>query len=466
MPVSLIGDFYRILEKVGVPYLDATDPSEAARLGALARFSQVLADFEHVNRRARWRDEESGRAFRGGRDRGKEYWTALHRYLLHYAQEAYEDWSGDERMAVDAIDIVTVHQAKGLEWPVVFVPALTKERFPTKFAGTAQEWLLDEAVFPTEVRRRYEGGEGEERRLFYVALTRARECVYLSRFDKKSVKLSKPSPFWLELLGGGKPASLPLPAPSPTPGVMPELPPLDVSFSEVAVYEDCGHRFRLATVLGFQQELALELGYGKAIHHVLRQVAERARDEGTVPDAAALDALVAEEFYLPFANAPAFQRMHQSALRQVRKYVADYADDLRRVWAVERPFELNLSEGRVSGRADIILDMENGKPGALAIVDYKVSNDEEHEDRYHRQLAVYAAAARGEGLNVRAGWLHELKNGERHPVDVGTHAGAKAVSALADAVAAIRKGDYVPRPARAKCMGCDYLRLCRHRAAD
>lgn len=465
IPVSLVGDYYKILARLGVQRIDPKTPSGSARLGALARFSQVLADFEHVTRRARYKDEEMGTAFRGGRDRGKEFFTALHRYLLHYAQDAYEDWSGDERTAADAVDILTVHQAKGLEWPVVFLPALVAGRFPSRNAGRRQEWLLDVAAFPEESRRRYEGGDAEERRLFYVALTRARDCVYLSRFERKQVNSSRPSPYLAHVAAGTSPAAVPLPLPAPTPGSAREAPPLDVSFSEVAVFEECGHRFRLASVLGFQQELALELGYGKAIHHVLRQLAEAAQSANTLPDEAELEVLLQAEFYLPFANAPAFARMLQSARRLVRRYVAEYTDDLSRVWAIERPFELNLPDGRVSGRADVVLDRERGREGQLAIVDYKVANDPAYDARYRRQLAVYAAAARAEGLNVRAGYLHELNDGARHGVDVGQHATARAVVELAEAVRQIREGAYVPRPEWVKCSVCDYRRICRHAAS-
>jgi DNA helicase-2/ATP-dependent DNA helicase PcrA len=358
--------------------------------------------------------------------------------------------------------VLTVHQAKGLEWPVVFLPALVKGRFPSRNAGKPRSWLLDEAVLPVETRQRYEGGDAEERRLFYVALTRARDCAYLTRGEKVIKNSASPSPYSKEALEGMAPAVVPLPLPPIGAAKTHDAPPLDVSFSDVAVFEECGHRYRLATVFGFQQELALELGYGKAIHHVLRTIAEIAQDTGSVPEGDTLEGLVLSEFYLPFANKPAFERMYQSARRLVKQYVEDYADDLGRVWAIERPFELHLPEGRVAGRADVILDNEGGKPSALAIVDYKVANDPAYEGRYRRQLAVYAAAARGEGLNVRAGYLHELNDGSRHAVDVGQHAAAQAVVNLASAVKAIKNGQYVPTPAQSKCKSCDYRKICGH----
>jgi hypothetical protein len=109
-------------------------------------------------------------------------------------------------------------------------------------------------------------------------------------------------------------------------------------------------------------------------------VAETAKEKGKIPDATELERLVVEEFYLPLANKPAFDRMIQAGRRLVRTYVDKHQSDLRRVWEVERPFELHLPEGIVTGRADVILDEEGGKIGCLAVVDYKIATDKERDD--------------------------------------------------------------------------------------
>jgi hypothetical protein len=74
--------------------------------------------------------------------------------------------------------------------------------------------------------------------------------------------------------------------------------------------------------------------------------------------------------------------------------------------------------GIVNGRADVILDGEGGVSDALALVDYKTATDAGADDVFAFQLAIYAAAGRGEGINVRAAYLHELASGVRHPVDI------------------------------------------------
>ena len=461
-PVSLVGHYYRHLFFLGAFRIDLETPEGSARFGALARFSELLADFEHVTRRGRYVVENGVRVFRGGRDRGRPYLESLYRYLVYYARDAYEDFLGEPAADLDAVDILTVHQAKGLEWPIVFIPSLVSRRFPSFRAGTAQRWFLPDEVLSDATRKRYEGGDAEERRLFYVALTRARDCAYLSAFNRITQKF-KPSPYLKEVAGKVPPLQNSLPPPSANAkGEEAEIPPLEISFSDFALFEECGHRYRLGSLLGFQQELAVELGYGKAIHHVLRHVAETARDTGTVPAATDLARLVDDEFYLPFADHPGFVRMHAAAGTLVRRYVTDYKDDLKRVWAIERPFELHLEHGILAGRADIILDEEAGKVGSLAIVDYKVAKSAERDERYAQQLVIYAAAGRGEGLQVDAAYLHELNDGERHSVDISAKPIAAAVKQVSTAMKKIREGQFRASPETAKCKACDYRLVCTH----
>jgi len=466
-PVNLVGDFYRLLYFLNAHKIDIDTPADSARFGAFARFSQLLADFEHVTRRGQPTEEDGHRKYDAGRDRGISYYRRLYSYLMYYARDAYEDFEGEASRLLDAVDIITVHQAKGLQWPIVFLPALTNRRFPSSKAGQAQDWLLPKNVFPKKLRRRYEGGDSEERRLFYVALTRARDAVYVSCFERIT-RTANPSPYLEEVaeINGGLRSytKLPLPA-GPDEIKDPKAPPLDVSFSELAAYEECAYRYRLSGSFGFQQQLAVELGYGKAIHHILRHIAETARRTGRIPTTKQIQKMLDSEFYLPFADRPAFDRMYASARRLVDRYIDRYQDDLRRVWETERPFQVHLEDGTISGRADIILDQEEGKPGRLAIVDYKTAKGTEQDDRYQFQLAVYAAAARGEGLEVAGGYVHELQQGTRKGVDVSVNAHTKAVARAATAMRGIHQRVFDPAPTKDKCQTCDYHLVCRHACA-
>jgi len=468
-PISLVGDYYKLLARLDVAALPLDDPRDVARWGVLARFSEVLADYEHVRRRGRPVDQDGMPAFKGGADRGVWYLRGLNNYLMHWAQGAYEDFAGEPALDLDAVDVLTIHQAKGLEWPAVFLPSLVKGRFPSKNTGKDGGSLLPERVFPPEVRARYAGSDAEERRLFYVATTRARDALYLSCFERKRNRF-QPSPYLRELAGDvlvepddrpGVAAPLPLPGP-PEHATAAEPAAVDVAFSDLARYAECGHSYRLGARLGFQQPLAVELGYGKAVHHVLRQLAETVRATGEVPGQPEARSLVDETFYVPFASRPAYEQMREGAARIVANYLDQHDDDLRRIWAVERPFALHFDEGIVSGRADVILDEEGGRTGRLAIVDYKVAEDPHRDERYRTQLAVYTAAGRGEGLEVEAAYLHELKDGGRFAVDIRPRTIAATKTRVRGLLRGLRAGAFPPTTDRSRCDECDYQRICSH----
>lgn len=468
-PVNLVGDLYQVLRFFKVHEWDVDNPAQSARLGAFARFSNILADFENVTRRGRWYvDKDSGEEiFTGGTDRGAMYYQRLANFVLHYAQSAYEEFDGEDLPDLDAVDIVTVHGAKGLEWPVVFVPALSDRRFPSSKAGREQNWILPEDVFPVRTRRRYEGGENEERRLFYVAMTRARDALYLSTFERTAKQAAKPSRFLVDLVGEDIPHRDRLPLPEkPEPVKDDERPTVTISFSDLSDFDECGFRYRLANSLGFETQIAAELGYGKAVHHVLRAVAEVVQRTGKTPTEAEVEKLLDDEFYLPFANRSNFDNMLATARRMVRRYVDKHQDDLHRIWATERPFEMHVPDGIVSGRADVILDRHEGEAGSLAIVDYKTAKGAEQDEAFAFQLAVYTAAGRAEGLNVRAALLHNLDEGKRTEVDVGATQAAAAVAKLSGLVEDLRMARFVPRPVEKKCGRCEYRRLCKHAPRD
>ena len=364
-------------------------------MGAFARFSRVLADYEHVTLRSRWVIDDTGkRIFRSGTDRGKSFWTGLANYLVHYAKEAYEGFEGEEVHDLDAVSILTVHQAKGLEWPILFAPALSNRRFPSSMAGREQEWALADKVFPPEKRARYEGGDADERRLFYVALTRARDVVYASSFQRitRSVGCSPYLTEVAETVGLKEvPELTDLPLPAKPDGFCGgDILPLELGYSDLADYEDCGYSYRISRVLGFERELASELGYGRAVHHVLRHVAEHARNSGAAPTAEEIESMLDRELYVPFANEATFANMQRNVRFLIDRYVRDWSEDLKRVWATERPFEvhLGLGQGILAGRADVILDREDGREDNLAIVDYKAAADTERDERYATQLVM------------------------------------------------------------------------------
>lgn len=453
---DLVGDFYELLDVLEVRDWDFDDPVRLNAVGTLARFTSLLADYESVRRRARLDVAIRGEQV-GGEWGGEWYYRNLAIHIVNYAQGAYEGFDGEPDLAVDAVDVTTVHRAKGLEWPVVFVPSLTANRFPSLRTGQEQDWLIPRTLFDAA---RYEGSDADERRLFYVATTRARDWVSVSRHDRVKKRSVRPSPYWKELEDHHiDPDDIELP-PIETQSDG-ELDTLDITFSELASFLDCGLAYRLRTLVGFQPRLAPELGYGKAVHHLLRRVAEHTQETGVVPTSNELDRMLDTAFFLPTANKVGHRKMKDAARRLIGNYVENHEPDLHRVWETERPFELHLDGVTVSGRADVILDKEDGVPTGLAIVDYKTSTDSDVAP-YELQLQVYADAGRREGLDVRAAYLHDL-NGTREGIAVDAVSIASAEGTVEEAAYRMRNRDFEPSPG-ARCRTCEVRTICMSRA--
>jgi DNA helicase II / ATP-dependent DNA helicase PcrA len=352
------------------------------------------------------------------------------------------------------VDLTTVHRAKGLEWPAVFVPSMTASRFPNTRVGRAQSWLVPRDRFNAA---RYEGSDGDERRLFYVALTRARDWLSVSRHGRVNTQAVGPSRYYRELAYlEVAPEDVVLPAIEASD--RDEGDPISITYSELAAFIECGLAFRLRSLVGFQPRLAPELGYGKAVHHVMRAVAEATKASGHVPTAAQIDELLDDSFFLPSASKPAHRQLKDAARRLVNTYADKYEADLHRVWETERPFELHLDGVILTGRADVILDQEGGVRTALAIVDYKTATHGDIDD-HALQLQVYSDAGQREGLDVRAAYIHDLKAASRNPVPVDPAALGRAEAVVAEAATRIRARDYRPSPG-VRCRRCEVRTIC------
>lgn len=447
--VSLVGDFYALTSLLGVAKWDLANEHLRNRLGTIARFSHVLADYETVSRRAR-RDKNNPGEQVGGAIGDTWFYRNFALLLVNYATGGYDDFDGEEDIFADAVALGTVHAAKGLEWPVVFIPSLTGQRFPSSKTGTMQEWLVPRQLFNAA---RYEGTDADERRLFYVALTRARDWVSLSSHDRVTTRSVRPSPYLTECVGfadsGGHPATV------VATGL--ESPDLAITYSELATYTTCPRSFLLRNELGFMPPIQPEIGYGNAVHHIMRVISEQTQAIGKLPTPREINDLLTTDFYLPFANKAAHKEMREKARRLVFRYVADHKSDLIRTWATERPFELYLPGVVISGRADVIYDDHDGVPENLAIVDYKTSTGDNVEPL---QLQVYTNAGRREGLSVAAAFIHDMSTTERHAVPVDVEAIGAAEESVLSTADSLKQRDFTPLPTVPKCRSCDVRTVC------
>jgi DNA helicase-2/ATP-dependent DNA helicase PcrA len=464
-PANLVRDFYELLELLGVGDWDHDDDGAVTRLGALARCTQILADFEAMRYRARVDPERPGEIV-GGQDRGEWHYRWLAIYVQNYAMGAYEDFDGQDVVPLDAVELTTVHQAKGLEWPLVFIPSVTGRRFPSSNVGKPRaEWHVPTNLFD---EARYNGSLNDERRLFYVALTRARDQALVSSFASyPSGRSAGGSPLLEEVFGDSEPIAGPeIPAPPPLPGPGSDEELVEVTLSDLQLYDSCGMSFRLRTLLGFQPVLARELGYGRTVHHIMRAVAEHVHSTGDPPGEEELDRLFDEEFFLPLATKAGHREMKERARGHVRRFIDRHADELRGLWAVERPFELRTTDALISGRADVILDESDGDRPRLTIVDYKtarLSGVEKEHSPFEFQLQVYGEAGNQEGLEIAGAYIQDLVAQDRIPVAVDAGALRSTRAKVDRLIGDLKSERYEPRPGTI-CRHCDVSPICRHSA--
>ena len=154
--------------------------------------------------------------------------------------------------SADAVNVLTVHASKGLEFPVVYVPGLVKGRFPLRRPGGAAVSL------PALLRPDSTVDQDDERNLFFVALSRARDRLVLSRPERLHGRVAAPSEFL-----GTLQAAHPLPA-LHWPAVAPDLEASgdqsamteraggEASDHEIEAMVRCPRQHRYRSVLGLQ----------------------------------------------------------------------------------------------------------------------------------------------------------------------------------------------------------------------
>ena len=383
----------------------------------------------------------------------------------------------------DAVHLLTVHNAKGLEFPVVYLVHLVEGRFPRFRTG-------DPLPFPPELRRGVADDPDEhyreERRLFYVGMTRARDRLVLTHAaDYGGRRAHKPSRFVIEALdlpsppkGGAAASALEsiaryAPAPEETPPeiapVAPEQ-PLRISYGQVDDYLTCPLKYRYAHVAQVPLGSNPAVMYGVAIHHAIR-VYHQHRLKGlpiTAEDVvSALEGAWSSEGF--------YSREHEE------RRLAEGRDTLRRFvereearpWlplAIERDFRFKLGNDLVVGRWDRI----DEHPEGIVLVDYKTSEvgdpqkaaERAKNDLKDGQLGLYALAyCETTGVLPARAELHFVGPGTVGSGEVRPKHLERARERVAKAAAGIRSAQFPPRPDQRNCGYCPYSRFCIHSAA-
>lgn len=357
---------------------EETVPGDPVRaelvLYQLGKFSQAISDFEAIYFNTS--PEEKYEAFAG--------------WLEHQAPDYYADSDADVGYATpDAVTLSTVHQAKGMQWPAVFIPCLRANRFPAKRQGGLNLFhvIPDTAIADAD---RYRGTFEDEARLFYVAVTRAQKYLLVSfspgpnrLFRRRSVFFDHcAAQQWFSTRDSGVPGD----APRLEPRAVHDTPSVTFSFSELKYLFECGYQFKLRFLYGFNPPLHEALGYGKGLHDALSEVHKRALAGDLVGVDAAED-LVDRHLHTPYAYPELRSTLRRAAVKAVERYLTEHESDLEQTVHSEKQIQVHITPGiTVDGRIDLIRRLDTEE---LSIVDFKSTARAQDEDVTRDQLHVY-----------------------------------------------------------------------------
>lgn len=385
----------------------------------------------------------------------------------------------------NAVRLMTVHGAKGLEFPQVFILRAFSPSFPCSYKETL-------VAFPRELRDPGSITEvddktlhdQEERRLFYVAMTRARDSLRIyaregtGKIDKtppgylrELIKNKSLGPWFRAVPAGGAQATLDMAAsgsalyPEQSQAtVWFELPVIDglhkrLSASAVDTYQRCGLQFKLERDWRISSKPAAAMQYGAAIHRVLKTYFDSVRLGRPKTDAELIDL-----FRIDLAGAK-IQESYQQELyenlgvEQLRDFLAAARSiPASQVLHTEESFEIKINDTLVVGRIDRI---DQRPDGTVVIVDYKTgkARDQESADE-SLQLSLYAIAAKEKwGYEVGALTFYNLE--ENVPV-VTMRSESELLAARArveETAKGIAEGVFDAKPG-IHCNFCAYRSLC------
>ena len=411
----------------------------------LGKFSQIIADFEQIHFHSD--PERLHKDFAG--------------FLRHQAPSYYpEGWEDTGYAVPDAVQVMTVHQAKGKEFPVVFLPNMLRNRFPSRKQGGPQWWhvIPRNAVIGAD---RLDGTEEDERRLFYVGLTRSKKYLHITWAPEASKgQFCKESAFVREVIAPGYALTRdPLlsvakiePEPSSSEAEV------VLTFSELKYFFECPYQFKLRFLYGFKPPIREELGFGKSLHDALAEVHNRALS-GDFADPSEAAELVERHLHLPFANPKLKEGMTEKSRLIIEKYLKENAHLMDKIKYAEKTIELKLAEGIVvHGRIDLIRRTDTNE---VIIIDFK-SNDRSQELGVTRQQLHIYAMGYEQLTGSRADLVEIYKLDEGAGATVRELVDDAMMKSTEDAVISAGREIRENRLCRVeKCGGCDFQGICR-----
>jgi DNA helicase-2/ATP-dependent DNA helicase PcrA len=396
----------------------------------------------------------------------------------------------------EAIKVMTVHAAKGLEFKYVFITNLVDRRFPTierREPIEIPEALVKEILPEGDVHLE------EERRLFYVAMTRARHGLYFSWApDYGGARTKKPSRFLAELglvkekTSAKKEENAELTfslekRSVPVADKEINLPvPSYFSYTQLAAFSNCPYQYRFAHILRIPRRGKAVFSFGKTMHSVLQKLFElvKEKQEKGQADLFGNHLSVAgggnkvgiswkeikelyekswiDDWYENKSQKEEYRRLGEKILKE---FYAKHKIKWPRPLFLEKGFRLKINIGKeiftIRGVIDRIDEVGKNK---IKIIDYKTGRPKEKlsfEDK--GQLLLYQLAARNLFSQEVVGLsFYYLENNTEIEFLGTTEELEKMKEKMITIIRGIQKSEFPPKPGPL-CKYCDFAAICEFR---
>lgn len=458
--------FWQFLELANVfeeTFVDPSDPDsmETAEVVFfnLGKFSQVIQDFEEIN------FNTSNPSF---------HLFSFISFINYAASDYYpEGWLNNSFKTPNAVQIMTIHQAKGLEFPVVIIPGLNKNYLPGKKRGGLNVWhFLDKELVKDQSR--YEGDHDtyeDERRLLYVAITRSKKFLLISRAPDLNNRLYKqPSIFRDELLSSGtifshknqtfeefdKVASVP----------RNNTKTINLNFTVLKDFFECPYRFKLISMYGFCFPLNQRMGLGNSFHNCLMEIHKRAKNGEEIQEEELADIIERQKNFPYIASSDILKpKFDEIITRNITDYYRDNKDSFDDIEFVEQEIQLKLEdEILVSGRVDLIKKSKEDGTYETTIIEFKSKEDTQKIKTTEDQLKLYALGHK-ELTGEQADYLMTYIIGDKQNKELAKYVLKdsdleeiqKKINVSANQ---IRSQSFIKLDAQDKCSGCFQNSLC------
>ena len=352
----------------------------------LGMFSQVIYDFEEVNYNTV----------------SPEYHLSSFLNFVEYAAQDYypEGWLNNTYKTPNAVQIMTIHQAKGLEFPVVIIPGLNRNYFPQKKHGGLNEWhFLERSLIKNQQRYEPKDNTEDERRLMYVALTRSQKYLLLTRAPNSNNQLYQyESKFIPELnnadiLRENKLFSFFDESSKQEPQPKRKTKNIALDFTTLKDYFECGFRFKIVSMYGFRFPLNPRMGMGQSVHNVLMEIHKKAKNKAPID----IDEIIERQVFFPYVGN--YTKLKADMTKVIKKNVEQYYEvnknSFDNIIFVEQDIQYKVDkEILVLGRVDLIKRQNDSGKYETTIIEFKSQDDVQASSLTDDQLLLYGLGHR------------------------------------------------------------------------